>query len=172
MSNQKLYVVYNGAMPTTAAIPTVTTGTSIKTMLQLAPKGSNGAPNMYAVRWGISFTGSAAATPVQCELIETDVAATVTASAAADIMPYNDYNAIGASNFLTLSTTGTGYTSTSEGSTTATRVADYQNVAPTNQFIYDWVLGNEFALTPGKFLRIRCTTSTAVTATCYIVFGL
>lgn len=172
MSNQKLYVVYNGAMPTTAPIPKVASGTTTKTMLQLAPKGSSGAPNMYAVRWGISFDGSAAATPVQCELIETNVAATVTASATADVMPYNDYNAVAASNFLTLSTTGTGYTSTSEGSITTTRVADYQNIAPTNQYIYDWVLGNEFALTPGNFLRVRVTAATTVNLTTYIVFGL
>ena len=172
MSNQKLYVVFNGAMPTTAPIPKVTTGTATKTMQQLAPKGSGGAPNMYIVRWGISFDGSAAATPIVCELIETDVAATVTAAVAADIMAYNDYNAVAASNFLTLSTTGTGYTATAEGTTTATRIADLQNIAPTNQFIYDWVLGNEFAATPGKFIRIRVTAATAVNATTYIVFGL
>lgn len=164
------YILFNGPAPTTAAIPKVTTGTAIKTMLQLAPLSTM--PPIKMVRWGISFDGIAAATPIQCELLETDVAATVTAHVAAGIMSYSDYSTIAASNFLTLSTAGTGYTASAEGSITATRVADEQLIAPTNQFIYDWSLGSEFQVTPGRFMRIRVTAPAAVNALCYMVFRI
>src|SRR5438270_950812 len=77
-----LYLIGNGPMQTTAAFAAVTTGTAIKTLLQIKP----GATTILKVKeWGISFDGSAAATPGKVELIETDVAATVTASVAADL---------------------------------------------------------------------------------------
>jgi hypothetical protein len=165
-----LYIAYNGAMPTTAAMPKVATGTAIKTMLQLAPLTT--APIVKLKRWGVSFDGSAAATPIQCELIETDVAATVTAHVASGIMPYDNPNAVAASNFFTLTTTGTGYSASIEGTPAASRLADYQNIAPTNQFIYDWVLGGEFGVTPGRFVRVRVTAGTSVGMTTYILFEI
>jgi hypothetical protein len=76
------YLIQNSAAGTTAAPVKVTTGTSIKTMLQVKPSATNG---IHVVEWGISFDGSAAATPGNVELMESDVAATVTALAAADI---------------------------------------------------------------------------------------
>ena len=53
-----LYLIANGPMPTTAAQAAVTTGTAIKSMLQLKPFNV-----CDIVEWGISFDGSAAATP-------------------------------------------------------------------------------------------------------------
>jgi hypothetical protein len=108
-----LYQIYNGASPTTAALAPVTTGTAIKTLLQIKP----GTQNKAKVKeWGISFDGSAAATPIKCELIETDVAATVTAHVAAGIVLLGDPNDVDptTSNII-LTTTGTGYTATVEG---------------------------------------------------------
>ena len=55
-----LYTVFNGASPTTAALTPVTTGTAIKTMLQV--KLGTGIKGTI-VEWGISFDASAAATP-------------------------------------------------------------------------------------------------------------
>ena len=79
------YRIYNGPMPTTAAQAAVTTGTAIKTMLQLKPFNQ-----CKIVAWGISFDGSAAATPIKVELLETGtVFATVTASADADCVKLN-----------------------------------------------------------------------------------
>ena len=78
-----LYTIWNGPAPTTAAQLPVTTGTAIKTLLQLSTSATKPAK---VVEWGISFDGSAAATPIKCELIETDVAATVTAHATAGII--------------------------------------------------------------------------------------
>ena len=57
-----LYVVWNGPMPTTAAQLPVTTGTAIKTLLQLKLGGSTNQTGKV-VEWGVSFDGSAAATP-------------------------------------------------------------------------------------------------------------
>ena len=53
-----LYLIANGPMPTTAAQAVVTTGTAIKTMLQLKPFNT-----CKIIEWGVSFDGSAAATP-------------------------------------------------------------------------------------------------------------
>jgi len=165
------YSVWNGPMPTTAAVAAVATGTSIKTMLQVVP-----AVPIKVVEWGVSFDGSAAATPGTCELIETgSIAATVTAYAVADVFPYQDPNAppntSGSSGTpLNLGTALSGYTSTSEGTITATRIGDTQKVAPTNQWAKQWPLGREFGVAAGKVLRIRMTFGTTINALCYIIF--
>lgn len=152
-------------MPTTAAIAKVTTGTAVKTMMQLQAA----ALNTFKVKgWGIDFDGIAAATPIECELIETGtVAATVTAYVAADIYPYE--NATGEASILQLGTTASGFTSTGEGTITVSRVADYRLVAPTNQYNYDWVLGNEFQVAKGAVCRVRVTAAAAVNAVCYMI---
>lgn len=159
------YIAFNGAMPTTAALAPVTTGTAIKTLLQLAT------PSTCEIRiseWGISFDGSAAATPIKVELVDTNVAATVTAHVAAGVMPLNDTGTI--ASRLTLGTSATGYTASAEGSITATRVLDYQLIAPTAQFVKQWPLGLEPEVAVSRFLRVRVTAAAAVNAVCYIVW--
>lgn len=164
-----LYTIFNGPSPTTAAQVPVTTGTAIKTLLQV--KAS--ATIAYKIKeWGISFDGSAAATPIKCELLETDVAATVTASAAADIVKMDGAALAGGdptTNLIPVGTTSTGYTSTAEGSITATRVFDAQLVAPTNQYVKQFPLGLEPVVQISKFGRIRVTAGAAVNAYCYMV---
>ena len=160
----------NGPQQTTAAFASVTTGTAIKTMLQLK-SGSTTA--IKILEWGISFDGSAAATPGKVELIETDVAATVTASAAADFTKY-DAVAIALGDPTTalfaVGTTSTGYTATAEGSITAVRNLDGpQFIAPTTQFVKQFPLGREPFIQSGKFGRIRVTFGTAVNAYCYML---
>lgn len=167
------YIVYNAPMPTTAKIAAVTTGTAIKTLLQIKPAANF---PLSVVEWGISFDGSAAATPGMVELIDTGtVAATVTASAAADIMPYNDPNApantAGTSGVpVNLGTTHTGYTSTGEGTITATRVLDGQLIAPTGQYIHQFPLGHYPKVVPANFLRVRVHFGAAINALCYVIF--
>src|SRR2546423_3415680 len=121
-----LYLIANGASPTTAAQVAVTTGTSIKTLLQVKASATKPAK---IVEWGISFDGSAAATPIKCELLETDVAATVTASVAADLTKM-DGNALSGgdptTNLIQVGTSATGYTSTNEGTITSVRMFDVQ----------------------------------------------
>ncbi len=157
-------------MQTAAAFAAVTTGTAIKTMLQVKP----GATTILKVKeWGISFDGSAAATPGKIELIETDVAATVTASVANDITKV-DPAAIAQGDpttaLIAVGTTSTGYTSTGEGSIATIRNLDGpQFIAPSNQFIKQFPLGTEPVIQNGKFGRIRVTFGTAVNAYCYMI---
>lgn len=159
------YLVANGPMPTTAAQAVVTTGTSIKTMLQLKPFNQ-----AKITRWGISFDGSAAATPIKVELCETGtVFGTVTASADADCYKQNGTDqAVASVAGLTLGTSATGYTCTSEGSITTVREFDVELIAPTNQYEYVFPLGQEPILVIGNATRIRVTAGAAVNAYCWI----
>ena len=160
-----LYIAFNGPMATTAAPVPVTTGTAIKTMLQIATPATK---MIKPVWWGISFSGFAAAAPIVCELVETNVAATVTAHVAAGVQPYDDPGAL--ASLMTLGTSATGYTASAEGSITATRHADLKQVAPTSQYDYLWPLGREFKVGASKFLRVRVTAAAAVNATCFVVW--
>ncbi len=167
------YIVYNAPMPTTAAIAKVTTGTAIKTLLQLKPAANF---PLSVVEWGISLDGFAAAAPGTVELIDTGtVFATVTASVAADVMPYNDPNApantAGVSGVpLNLGTAATGYTASAEGTITATRVLDGQLMAPTAQYIHQFPLGHYPKVVPGNALRVRVTFAAAINGLCYVIF--
>lgn len=164
-----LYLIQNGAVGTTAAPVAVTTGTAIKTMLQVKPSAT---ATMKIVEWGISFDGSAAATPGKIELMESDVAATVTATAVADITKYDGAALMGGdptTNLIVVGTTSTGYTSTSEGTTTVSRMFDLQYVAPTGQYIKQFPLGREPLLQVSKFARIRVTFAAAVNCYCYMI---
>ena len=161
------YSIYNGPMPTTAAQAPVTTGTAIKTLLQV--KGVTGV-QFKVKEWGISFDGSAAATPIRCELLETGtVFATVTASAAADIVKYDNPNNPTSTTFFSVGTSATGYTSTAEGTITATRVFDAQFVAPTGYYLKQYPLGQEPMVDAVSALRIRVTAGAAVNAYCYVI---
>lgn len=164
-----LYTIWNGPSPTTAAQVPVTTGTAIKTLLQVKPGSTQQAK---IVEWGISFDGSAAATPIKVELLETDVAATVTAHVAAGIVK-TDSQALMQGDPTTalfaVGTTSTGYTASGEGSITASRVFDAQLVAPTNQYVKQFPLGREPIIDVSKFARVRVTAGAAVNAYCYMV---
>jgi len=163
-----LYQIFNGPSPTTAAQVVVTTGTAIKTLLQVQPSATLGG---RVVEWGISFDGSAAATPIKCELIETDVAATVTAHVAAGIVKF-DFAAISGgdptTNLIQVGTAATGYTATAEGSITVSRCFDVQLIAPTNQYVKQFPLGREPVIQVSKFCRIRVTAGAAVNAYAYV----
>ena len=168
-----LYLLTNGPMPTTAAQAPVTTGTAIKTMLQVKLGAST---NMVGkvVEWGISFDGFAAALPIRCELLTTGtVKATITEFVAADIINLSDVNAAAVTDgfpfAFTAATDESGYTATAEGTITATREFDTQFIAPTNQYVKQFPLGREPTFKFNEFLRIRVTAGTAVNAYCYVV---
>lgn len=165
----ELYLIANGPNPTTAAQVAVDTGTAIKTMLQI--KLGLTANRGKVIEWGISFDGSAAATPILCELLTTGtVAATVTAHDAAGIQNLDPFGTTPTTgNPFTFTTITTGYTSTGEGSIVATRALDIQQIAPTNQYVKQWPLGREPAFDPDNYLRIRVTAAAAVNAYCYCV---
>jgi hypothetical protein len=165
-----LYLVQNAVMQTTAAPASVTTGTVIKTLLQVKPFNL-----AKIVEWGISFDGFAAAAPGVVELIETDVAATVTTLADADVTKYGAVGDVAVASIagLTLGTSATGFTATAEGTITATRNLDAaQFIAPTTQFIKQFPLGREPIIQIAKFARIRVTFAAAVGARCYMVLDI
>lgn len=161
-----LYKIYNGPFPTTAAQLAVTTGTSIKTMLQV--KGVT-ALTMKVKAWGVSMDGAAAAAGVQWSLLETGtVFATVTASVAADILGWDSAGiATTSTTYLSVGTAATGYTATAEGTITATRVFDSQFVQPTGQYAWEFSLGNEPVVSAVSALRIRVKAAAAVNAVCW-----
>lgn len=163
------FLIYNSPMVTTAAPAKVATGTAVKTMMQLKASATIG---FKILEWGISFDGSAAATPGVCELIQTDVAATVTAYAAADIQKYDAKALMGGdptTNLLPVGTTSSGYTSTGEGSITAVRAFDTQLLPPTGPYIKQFSLGSEPFVEINKFARIRVTFGTTVNALAYMI---
>ena len=164
-----LYLITNGALPAAAAPVAVTTGTAIKTLLQLKPFN-----RARIVEWGISFDGSAAAAPIKVELLETGtVFATVTASVDADIVKYEGTDqAVASVMGLTLGTAATGYTASAEGTVTTSRLFDVQYVAPTNQYVKQFPLGREPCLVIGNSCRIRVTAAAAVNAYCYMVLDI
>jgi hypothetical protein len=165
-----LFLMANGPMQTTAEFAKVASGTSLKTMMQFKPSATIVA---RITEWGISFDGSAAATPGTVELIETDVAATVTAYVANDITKQDSDALMGGdptTNLIQVGITSSGYTASAEGSITAVRNLDApQLIAPTNQFVKQFPLGSEPVVQINKFARIRVRFGTSVNLFCYIV---
>jgi hypothetical protein len=163
------YLIFNGAAAGAAAPVAVTTGTAIKTLLQVKPSATISAK---IVEWGISFDGSAAATPIKVELVETSGAATVTASAAADITKLDAPALTGGdptTNLIPVGTTSTGYTASGEGTPGTCRIFDVQFIAPTNQYVKQFPLGCEPVIQVSTFARIRVTAAAAVNAYCYMI---
>lgn len=162
------YITFNGPMPTTAAQQKVTTGTAIKTMLQLAPPATR---QIQVLEWGYSLDAASAAVG-QVELLQTDVAATVIAHAATGI---RNLDPNGAASLLTLGVSATGYTASAEGSTTAARVFDARQV-PVAAGLTDLQYTRTFMpdarpiVAVSTFLRVRCTFTSATNMTCWVVF--
>jgi hypothetical protein len=100
------------------------------------------------------------------------VAATVTASVAADITKL-DGNALSGgdptTNLIPVGTTSTGYNATAEGTITAVRNFDIQLIAPTNQYVKQFPLGREPIIQVSKFARIRVKAGTTVNAYAYMI---
>lgn len=164
------YMIRNAAMPTTAAQASVTTGTAIKTMLQIATPATIGA---RIIAWGFSCDDPPGADAV-VELLQTDVAATVTAHSASGVQPL-DPNAPAA--LFTLSTTGTGFTASAEGAITATRMFDCVSLssvsaeaAPFLTYSYQFTYEEQPVVPISKFIRVRATTpTTAVDMRCWVL---
>lgn len=165
------FKTWNGPMPTSAAQQSVTTGTAIKTMLQLATPSTR---QIQLIAWGFSMDDPAGADGV-IELLQTDVAATVTAHVASGVQSL-DPNAPG--SLLTLGTSATGYTASGEGSITATRVFDAVSLSSTSaesvatmKHIYQFMPDERPIVAVSKFLRVRATTpTTAVDLRTWIVW--
>jgi hypothetical protein len=158
------FITYNNAMVTTAAFAPITTGTAIKTMLQI--KAPTGGP-MTVFKYGVSFDGSGT-TPIKVELLDTGtIAATVTAHVAAGII---DMTGRTLTSAVQLGTSASGYTATAEGTITTTRSADTQQILPGNYFQNEWSSGREFIVPAGNIVRIRVTATAAVNCQCFMAW--
>ncbi|UJV42094.1 hypothetical protein [Streptomyces sp. AMCC400023] len=163
------YITWNGPAPTTAALASVTTGTAIKTMLQLSTPATR---QIQVLEWGFTIDDTTGADGV-VDLLQTDVAATVTAHVAAGV-PNLDPN--GAASLLTLGASNTGYTATAEGSTTASRVFDAVSLSATTSespytYVRQFMPDTRPIVAVSRFLRVRATTpTTGVDMRTWIIF--
>lgn len=164
-----MYTAYNAAAPTTAAMVPVTTGSVIKTMLQIATPSTR---KLQVVSFGYCL--SAVPSSGTVELLQTDVAATVTAHVAAGVQPLNPS---APASLVTLGTSATGYTATAEGTTTASR--SFKTVIiPTSgsaagsyiTYQYQWVPDERPVVDISKFLRVRVTMGSAVNMTTWVTW--
>lgn len=161
------YITYNGPMQTTAALAKVTTGTSIKTMLQIATPSTR---QCQILSWGYDLDAVPGSTGGQVELIQTDVAATVTAAVASGVQPL-DPNA--PASLMTLGTSATGYTASAEGTATAVRTFD-NNFVPPSAGATDLPYNRDFMpderpiVAVSKFIRVRVTFAAAVNMICWV----
>ena len=165
------YKTWNAVMPTTAAMSGVATANGVKTMLQVAAPPSR---QLEIISWGysVSVTPPGIST---VELLQTDVAATVIAHVAAGVQPVRGSGQT--ASLVTLGTAATGYTASAEGSTTATKTFDSQQlgIAAGNDnltYSYQFMPDEERPVVDlSKFLRIRTTfTSTTPLFLCWVVF--
>jgi hypothetical protein len=161
----KTYGVTNGAAPGAAAPVAITTGTAIKTMLQIATNTTT--PAIRFVEWWAEFDGSTAATPIKVELMRHSTAGqtTLTAYVAADIAKFNDPNAPASS--IQLGTGLSGYSNTtSEITPTGTPVSlETHFVPPTSGIYVQFPLGREPEIAVSAYARVRTTAGAAVN--CY-----
>lgn len=158
------YKTWNGPMPTTAAQLKVTTGTAIKTMLQIAAPSTR---MLTVLSWGYSMDAGQLG---RIELVETDVAATVTAAVASGVQPL--VSGIPAS-LVTLGASATGYTASAEGAITTTREFDVQEftasgASPNVVYNYQFMPDERPLIGASKFLRVRATMGTAVNMVCWV----
>lgn len=161
----KTYAVMNGAAPGAAAPVPITTGTAIKTMLQLATNTTT--PAIRFVEWWVEFDGSTAATPIRVELMRHTTApqTTLTAYVTADIARVNDPNAPVSSLQLGAALSGFG-TGATEITPTGTPVSlETHFVPPTSGIYVQFPLGREPEVQVSAFSRVRTTAGAAVN--CY-----
>lgn len=158
-------------MATTAGQASVTTGTAIKTMLQLSTPSTR---QIQLISWGYSIDDPSGADGI-IELLETDVAATVTAHVASGVQPL--VPGVPAS-LLTLGTANTGFTASAEGTTAASRMFDAVSLSSVSAeasasmvYMYQWMPDERPIIAVSKFLRVRATTPTsAVDLRCWVVW--
>ena len=165
-------MIYNGVAPGAAAFAAVTTSATKATMLQVK-MGASQVGRASVIEWGVSFNGSAAAAPFQCELIACGTSATVTTLAVADIINLDPLGAAVVDTFpFDVGTTETGFTSSAASDATTptnVRILDQQYVAPTNQYLKQFPLGREPQFKPAEYLRLRVWGDGTIKVICYVV---
>ena len=153
-----VYLAYNGPMPTTAAVPAVTTGTTIKTMQQISTPSTR---QIQLLGWGFESDDPPGADAV-IDLIQADTAATVTAYTSTGIVKDDPGET---ASLITLGISNSGFTSSSETAPVAVRVFDVKSLSSVSgesvlSYAREWLpfLGPKVAVS--TFLRVRATTPT------------
>lgn len=164
------YKIWNVPMPTTAPPTAVATGTGTKTMLQLATPSTQ---QIQLISWGYTLSGLPGAVGT-IELIQTDVAATVTAHVASGIIQMDPNAPV---SMLTLGTAATGYTASAEGTPVNTRLLDCDQFPTTSglapvDYDYQWMPDERPIIPISKFLRVRATMPTSgVNMLCWVCWN-
>lgn len=150
-------------MSTTNSQGLVSTGTSIKTLLQIATPSTR---QIQILEWGFSLSANPTGT---VELLQTDVAATVTAHVASGVQPL-DPNA--PASLMTLGVNATGYNASVEGSITTTRMFDAEVIAQSSPltYAYQFMPDARPIVAVSKFLRVRATMTSSVNCSAWIVW--
>jgi hypothetical protein len=159
----RLYI----ATPHTAAgaVTRVATGTALKTLLQVGVPANNPI-NVWG--WGVAFRGVAAADPPgELYLIDSDVAATVT-SLTPDLWQFpTDIPSICVGGAAL-----TGHTATAEGTITASRMLDVQQIHPQTGYSV-WLPSDARARvgqTTARYLRVRANFSVNIDAVPWVLW--
>jgi hypothetical protein len=158
----KVFSVWNGASIAAAPVP-VTTGTAIKTMIQLSTPAT---ADVAIVEWSWEGDGFAAAAPGVVDLQFHSGAATVTAHVAADIKKYSVNDV---ASLMTLGTANGGYTASAEGTATAMFNVPHQ-VPPTAGFYVQYPQGREPKIAASSFCGLRNKFGTAINAICSVAW--
>jgi hypothetical protein len=132
-------------------------------MLQIATPSTR---QIQLISWGFSIDTDQGGV---VELLQTDVAATVAAHVAAGVQPLDPNAPV---SLMTLGTSATGYTATAEGTTTASRVFDAQQVQGggvwLQPYAYQWMPDERPIVAVSKFLRVRVTFGTTTNMLCWV----
>lgn len=120
-----------------------------KTVLQVATPSTT---DILVLAWSVSFDGaSGTGIPVICQLIDGDVASTVTT-----LTPDPYGNTQQPASLCVGGTSATGYNASVEGTMTAVCALDAQHVHPQAGYGVWFPEGARRRVGPSRFLRIRC----------------
>lgn len=140
-----------------APVPVAVSAATRKTILQIATPSTQDITIFHAA---ITFDGvTAANVPAIVDLIETNVAATVTSMTP---VPYGDPNA--PASLCVGGAAATGYNASAEGTITASRLIHSWYVPPTSGAMIQLPLGRNPGVAVSKFLRLRVLAPNAVNA--------
>lgn len=161
----KTYTFLNGAVPGAAAAVPIATNSAIRTMLQLQPSANVA---IRVTEFWFDFDGSAAATPIRCELLghSTGPQTTLTTYANADIAPANDPNAANWDGTLASNASGFSSQTTEVTPTGTVRNLNTQFVPPTSGVYIQYPLGREPEIKVSLYARMRVTATASVNCYC------
>lgn len=152
-----MWRVYSAAVPTTAAMARIATGTAVKTHLQLTAPASDHDLTIFG--WGVAFEVVPTAF-VLAELIHTT---TVAGTGGTSVTPTNLRGS-------TASSATAAFGPSAEGSVVATTRVFDAPILNSNFYKWEWSQGREPILEASQVLRVRLTTSVTVNALCWIDF--